>query len=121
VCPRAPHPLAQALRREIRRGGELRRLFAVRSRASFATKAPAVRAGGYFVSGDVGAAVATWAVNTRAWRSGAGLIVAVDPEARALSPPRWDVDRRRLERRFGIGQGTDGFARARECANPTRA
>jgi len=109
------------LRHEIRRGGELRRLFAVRSRASFATKAPAVRAGVDFVSGAVGAAVATWAVNTRALRTGAGLIVAVDSEARAVSPPRWDIDRRRLEQRFGISRATDGFARARACANPTRA
>jgi hypothetical protein len=121
ICPSAPRRLAAALRHGIRRGGRLRRLFAIRSRASFAGKAPEVRAGVYFVSGDVGARVAAWAVNTRAWRTGAGLIVAVDAEARALSPSRWNVDRRRLERRFGISRGTDGYARARACANPTRA
>jgi hypothetical protein len=80
-----------------------------------------VRAGVYFVSGDVGAAVATWAVNTDAWRTGTGLIVAVDQQARTLSPQRWDVNRRRLEQRFGISRHTDGYARARACANPTRA
>jgi hypothetical protein len=120
VCPKAPRRLAATLRERIRRGDQLRRVFAVRSRASFAGKAPEVRGGVYFVSGDVGAVVATWAVNTRAWRTGAGLIVAVDPQARTLSPRRWDVNRRQLEQRFGISRRTDGYARARACANPTR-
>jgi hypothetical protein len=112
--------LATTLRERIPRGGQLGRVFAIRSRASFAGKAPEVRAGVYFVSGAVGAVVATWAVNTRAWRTGTGLIVAVDQQARTLAPPRWNIDRRRLEQRFGISRHIDGYARARACANPTR-
>jgi len=121
VCPPAPRRLAAALRHGIRHGKKLRRLFAVRSGASFTGKAPEVRGGVYFASGDVGAAVATWAVSTRAWQTGAGWIATVDAQARALSPPRWLVHPRRLERRFGISPSTDGYARARACANPTRA
>ena len=112
VCPSAPRPLAQELRHELR--VDPHRLFAVRSRARFT--APAVRAGVYFVSGDIGAAVATWAVNARAWRTGRGLIVAVDERARAVSPHRWRVS----PRRYGISRRADGYARSRNCANPTR-
>jgi hypothetical protein len=120
VCPPAPRDLAAVLRKGVRRTGELRRLFALRSRASFSDKDPDVRSGVYFVSGNIGAAVFTWAVNVQAWRTGAGLIVAVDRETRAVSPRRWVVSPRELERRYGIGKQTDGYARARACANPTR-
>jgi hypothetical protein len=120
VCPRAPRRLAAALRHGIRHGDWLQRLFAIRSRASFSGRAAEVRAGVYFVSGDIRAAVATWAVNAKAWRTGRGLIVAVDAEARAVSPRRWHVRPRRLEHRFGVSRRTDGYARARGCANPTR-
>jgi hypothetical protein len=119
-CPRAPEELAAVLRKGVRGPGELRRLFAVRSKDNFADKDPKVRSGVYFVSGNVGAAVFTWAVNHRAWRTGAGLIVAVDRETRAVSPRRWIVPRQVLENRYGIGQRTDGYGRARSCANPTR-
>jgi hypothetical protein len=120
VCPAAPDAIAATLRKGVRRGGELRRLFALRSDTSFADKDPRVRSGVYFVSGNIGAAVFTWAVNVQAWRTGAGLIVAVDRETRAISPRRWVVRRRVLEERYGITEGTDGYARARACANPTR-
>jgi hypothetical protein len=108
------------LRKGVRHTGELRRLFALRSKASFSGKDPQVRAGVYFVSGNIGAAVFTWAVNVRAWRTGAGLIVAADRETRAISPRRWIVGRRRLEERYGINEQTEGYGRARACANPTR-
>jgi len=75
-CPPAPSDVAAVLRREMRRTDELRRLFALRSRASFSDKDPDVRSGDYFVSGNDGAAVFTWAVNERASRAGAGPIVA---------------------------------------------
>lgn len=121
VCPPAPHALATVLRREVRRGSELRRLFALRSRADFSDKDPQVRAGVYFVSGNIGPAVFTWAVNARAWRTGAGLIVAADQQTRAVSPTPWVVGLRVLEERYGIGERTEGYVRARACANPTRA
>lgn len=79
-----------------------------------------MRSGVYFVSGNIGAAVFTWAVNVEAWRTGAGLIVAADRETRAVSPRRWVVSPRLLEERYGISEHTDGYARARACANPTR-
>jgi hypothetical protein len=120
VCPPAPRDLATVLRKGVRRTGELRRLFALRSRASFSDKDPQVRAGVYFVSGNIGAAVFTWAVNVQAWRRGAGLIVAADRQTRAVSPRRWVVSRRMLEARYGISEQTDGYGRARACANPTR-
>jgi hypothetical protein len=120
VCPPAPSDLAAVLRHGVRRTGELRRLFGVRSGAGFSHKDPAVRSGVYFVSGNVGAAVFTWAVNVRAWRTGEGLIVAADRETRAVSPRRWVVSSRELEERYGIGKQTDGYARARACANATR-
>ena len=93
----------------------------MRSKASFAGKAAEVREGVYFVSGNNGAAVFTWAVNAQAWRTGAGLIVAVDPQTRAVSPHRWVVNPELLEARYGISERTDGYAEARGCANPTRA
>jgi hypothetical protein len=80
-----------------------------------------VREGVYFVSGTIGAMVVTWAVNASAWRTGAGLIVAADQQTRAMSPRRWVMSPRQLEERFGINEETDGYARARACANPTRA
>jgi hypothetical protein len=121
VCPPAPRRLAAALRQGARHGDRLRRLFAVRSKASFAGKAPEVRDGVYFVSGNNGAAVFTWAVNAQAWRTGAGLIVAADPQTRAVSPDRWVVRPELLAERYGISERTDGYAQARACANPTRA
>jgi hypothetical protein len=105
----------------VRGGSELRRLVALRSRASFAGKAAEVRTGVYFVSGNIGAAVFTWAVDEQAWRTGTGLIVAADRETRAVSPRRWVVGPRLLEERYGINEETDGYTRARACANPTRA
>jgi hypothetical protein len=120
ICPPTPRDLAAVLRTGLRDRGELRRLFALRSRASFSGKAPEVRSGVYFVSGNIGAAVFTWAVNFPAWRTGAGLIVAADRETRAVSPRRWVVSPRLLETRYGIGEHVDGYARARACANPTR-
>lgn len=121
TCPPAPGRLAMVLRQEARDGQRLQRLFAVRSNADFSRKAPEVREGVYFVSGSIGAAVFTWAVNELAWRTGAGLIVAADPQTRAASPRRWVVSSRQLDRRFGIGPQTDGYRRARACANPTRS
>jgi hypothetical protein len=121
VCPPAPHRLAAVLRQGARRGDRLRRLFAVRSKASFAGKAPELREGVYFVSGNDGAAVFTWAVNAQAWRTGAGLIVAADRQTRAVSPRRWIVSPELLEKRYGISEQTDGYGQARACANPTRA
>jgi hypothetical protein len=97
VCPPAPPDLAAVLRNGVRRTGELQRLFALRSRAGFSDKDPQVRSGVYFVSGNIGAAVFSWAVNVQAWRTGAGLIVAADRETRAVSPPRWVVSTRLLE------------------------
>jgi hypothetical protein len=120
VCPRAPRELAAALRKGLRRRGELQRLFALRSRASFSDKDPQVRSGVYFVSGNIGAQVFTWAVNVPAWRTGVGLIVAADRETRDVSPRRWVVGPRLLEKRYGISEHVDGYARARACANPTR-
>ena len=93
----------------------------MRSKASFAGKAAEVREGVYFVSGNNGAAVFTWAVNAQAWRTGAGLIVAADPQTRAVSPHRWVVDPELLAERYGISERTDGYTQARACANPTRA
>jgi hypothetical protein len=119
-CPPAPDDLAAVLRKGVQATGELRRLFAVRSRDSFSDKDPKVRSGIYFVSGNIGAAVFTWAVNVQAWRTGAGLIVAVHRETRAVSPRRWVVRRGALEERYGISERTDGYGRARACANPTR-
>jgi hypothetical protein len=113
--------LAAVLRDRVRRTGELRRLFALRSRASLSDKDPQVRSGVYFVSGTVGAAVYTWAVNVQAWRTGAGLILAADRETRAVSPRRWVVSPRLLKTRYGISEQTDGYRRARACANPTRS
>ena len=121
MCPPAPRRVAAVLREGARRGDRLRRLFAVRSRASFAGKAPEVRDGVYFVSGNDGAAVFTWAVDARAWRTGAGLIVAADRQTRAVSPRRWVVSPELLEARYGISERTDGYAQARACAIPTRA
>jgi hypothetical protein len=121
ICPPAPRRLAAVLRQETRNGDRLRRLFAVPSKTDLSGKAPEVRDGVYFVSGNNGAAVFTWAVNAQAWRTGAGLIVAADRQTRAISPRRWIVNPRRLEERFGISSETDGYARARACANPTRA
>ena len=109
------------LRNGVQNGDGLRRLFALRSRASFSGKSAQVRDGVYFVSGNLGPAVVTWAVNARAWQTGKGLIVAVDPETRAISPRPWVVSPRQLQARYGISQHTDGYARARACANPTRA
>jgi hypothetical protein len=80
-----------------------------------------VRDGIYFVAGNNGAAVFTWAVNRRAWRTGRGLILAADRATRRTSPSRWAADPRQLETRYGIGLHTDGDVRARACANPTRA
>jgi hypothetical protein len=120
-CPRAPDRLAHALRRGTRDGDRLRRLFALPSKADFSGKAPAVREGVYFVSGNVGAAVFTWAVNAQAYRTGAGLIVAADRQTRAVSPRRWVVPAPLLDERYGISPETDGYNRARACANPTRA
>jgi hypothetical protein len=120
VCPPAPSDLAAVLRKGVRHTGELRRVFALRSRASFSHKDPEVRSGVYFVSGNIGAAVFTWAVNVQAWRTGAGLIVASDRETRAISPRRWVMSPRQLEERYGISEQTHGYARARACANPTR-
>jgi hypothetical protein len=119
-CPPAPGDLAAVLRNGVRGTGELRRLFAVRSKDSFSDKDPKVRSGVYFVSGSIGAAVFTWAVNRQAWRTGNGLIVAVDRETRAVSPRRWVVRPRVLRERYGISKRTDGYGRARACANPTR-
>jgi hypothetical protein len=119
-CPRASRELAAALRKAVRHEGEFQRLFALRSKASFSDKDPAVRSGVYFVSGNIGAAVFTWAVNAPAWRTGAGLILAADHETRAVSPRRWVVSPRLLETRYGISEHTDGYGRARACANPTR-
>jgi hypothetical protein len=120
VCPPAPSDLAAVLRKGGAAHGELRRLLAVRSRASFSDKDPDMRSGVYFVSGNIGAAVFTWAVNVKTWRTGAGLILAADRETRAISPRPWVVSPRELEERYGIGKQTDGYARARACANPTR-
>lgn len=119
-CPRAPRELAAVLRKGLQREGELQRLFALRSKASFSDKDPAMRSGIYFVSGNVGAAVFTWAVNVPAWRTGAGLILAADRETRAVSPRRWVVSPRLLDERYGISEHVDGYAQARACANPTR-
>jgi hypothetical protein len=119
-CPPAPRKLAAVLRKELRREGELPRLFALRSRASFSDKDPHVRSGIYFVSGNIGATVLTWAVNVPAWQTGSGLIVAADQETRAVSPPQWVLSPRLLKTRYGISAHTDGYARARACANPTR-
>ena len=80
-----------------------------------------MRDGIYFVSGAAGAAVFTWAVNVQAWRTGRGLILAADRPTRRVSPSQWVVDPRQLETRYGIRPNTDGYARARACANPTRA
>jgi hypothetical protein len=113
--------LAAVLREGARGGDRLRRLFAVRSRSSFAGKASEVREGVYFVSGNDGAAVFTWAVDVQAWRTGRGLIVAADAQTRAVSPRRWIVRPELLNARYGISERTDGYARARGCANPTRA
>jgi hypothetical protein len=121
TCPPAPRRLAAVLRQETRDGQRLQRLFAVRSNADFSRKAPAVREGVYFVSGNIGAAVFTWAVDAQARRTGTGLIVAADRQTRAVLPRRWVVSARDLDRRFGISPHTDGYARARGCANPTRA
>jgi hypothetical protein len=120
ICPPAPGRLAATLRQETRNGDRLQRLFAVRSKADFSERAPDVRAGVYFASGNEGAAVFTWAVNAQAWRTGTGLIVAADRQTRAVSPRRWAVNPRHLKQRFGISPHTDGYARARACANPTR-
>jgi len=120
ACPHAPRELTAVLRKGLRRGGEPQRLFALRSRASFSDKDPEVRSGVYFVSGNVGAAVFTWAVSVSAWRTGTGLIVAADRETREVSPRRWVVSPRLLEKRYGISERVDGYARARACANPTR-
>jgi hypothetical protein len=91
----------------------------VPSKADLSRKAPDVQQGVYFVSGTIGGAVFTWAVNVQAWRTGAGLIVAADSETRAISR-RWIVSSRLLEERYGINEQTDGYGRARACANPTR-
>jgi hypothetical protein len=120
ICPPAPRRLAAVLRQETRNGDRLQRLFAVRSKADFSGKAPGVREGVYFVSGNNGALVFTWAVNAQAWRTGTGLIVAADRQTRAVSPRRWAVNSRDLKQRFGISPETDGYGRARACANPTR-
>jgi len=109
------------LRNEVKDGHGLQRLFALRSRASFLGKSAQVRAGVYFVSGNIGPAVVTWAVDARAWRTGKGLVVAVDSETRAVSPRGWIVSPRQLQARYGISEHTDGYAQARACANPTRA
>jgi hypothetical protein len=119
-CPPAPGDLAAVLRRGVRHAGRLRRLFAVRSMASFSGKDSEVQSGAYFVSGNIGAAVFTWAVNSQALRTGAGLILAADRETRAVSPRRWIVHPGVLEERYGISEHTDGYIRARRCANATR-
>jgi hypothetical protein len=93
----------------------------VRSKASFTGRAHEVRDGVYFVSGNNGAAVFTWAVNAQAWRTGASLILAADRQTRAVSPRRWVLSPKLLEQRYGISERTDGYAQARACANPTRA
>ena len=121
LCPPAPRALAAVIRRGTRRGDQLQRLFALRSRASFSGKAPEVRDGVYFVSGAIGPMVVTWAVNRSAWRTGAGLIVAADKQTRSVSPRRWIMSPKVLDERFGISAHTEGYARARACANPTRA
>jgi hypothetical protein len=59
-CPPAPRALAAVLREGVRATGELRRMFAVRSKDSFSDKDPKVRSGVYFVAGNIGAAVFTW-------------------------------------------------------------
>jgi hypothetical protein len=122
ACPHAPHRLEATLRDGVRRT-RVGRVFAVHSNSSFKERAPAVRAGVYFIAADlgVGAAVGTWAANERAFRGGRGLILALDNEARAVSPRRWRIAPRALARRFGIDPHTNGWARSRECANPTRA
>ena len=120
ACPPAPEELAAVLRKGARAPGELRRLFAVRSKDNFADKDSKVRSGVYFVSGNVGAAVFTWAVDVQAWRTGNGLIGAVDRETRAVSPRRWTVRPRVLRKRYAISEKTDGYGRARACADPTR-
>jgi hypothetical protein len=121
ACPTAPHSLTATLR-DGARGVSLGRVFAVRSHSSFEGRARAVRAGVYFVSADLGVVpvVGTWVANERAFRSGQGLILAVDKQARSASPGRWKVAPGVLASRFGIDAHTDGFARSRNCANPTR-
>jgi hypothetical protein len=79
-----------------------------------------MRDGVYFIAGNAGALVYTWAVNAQAWRTGTGVIVAADDQTRAVSPKPWVVSPRRLAQRFGISPETDGYGRARACANPTR-
>ena len=108
------------LRKCVRGTGELRRLFAVRPKESFSEKDPKVRSGVYFVSGNIGAAVFTWAVNLQAWRTGNGLIVAVDRETRAVSPRRWVVRPPGSGSAMTSARGLTAYGRARACANPTR-
>ena len=92
--------------------GKLRNPQGVKSEGEF-SGLRGLQEGVYFVSADVrpSPGIATWAVSAEQWRTGGGLILAIDPAARAVTDFGADLD----PSGFGLDGSAEGYEESRDC------
>jgi hypothetical protein len=113
-CITAPKPLVAALSSGLkpRARGRLGTVYAIRSQAQLSGP---FAEGAYFVSAYVrGFGIATWAADTRAFRTGRGFITAVGVVAPRISYYGFGIPPSTLAA-WGLTERTDGFFRSRDC------
>jgi hypothetical protein len=113
-CSTAPKPLVAALSSGLkpRARGRLGSVYTSRSQAQLSGP---FAEGAYFMSAYVrGFGIATWAADTRAFRTGGGFITAVGVVAPRISYYGFGIPPRTLAA-WGLTERTDGFATSRRC------
>jgi len=114
-----PHrPLLKALKASLTREarGRLGRVRAAKAHTKY-TVPRGLASGVYFVSADIrGFGVATWAASASEYKTGGGLLIAVDSVARVVSTAGTDIPRSTLSR-WGLTPKTKdrGYAISRRC------
>jgi hypothetical protein len=114
ACTAPPKALLASLRHGLKPSAhaQLRTVDAVRGRGRFKS---VFAKGVWFVSGDVGGRIATWAVSPDAFRTGHGAIFALDRTARTVSSFGVLVSPA-LIATWGVSTHTPGYAESRACA-----
>ena len=111
-CEKAPRVVVNGLKDGLKRG-KLASAYGVRSSDEF-TGPAGLQEGVYFVSANVkpNPGVATWGVSAEVWKTGGGLIFAIDKAARSVTDFGADVD----PSIFGLTESAEGYEESRECA-----
>jgi hypothetical protein len=115
TCLNVPSAALGSLRSSLEPGHRIGRSAAVFAAGSVAGPTDLAH-GVYFVTADVrpNPGLATWAFGGRAFRTGRGIIVGVDPAARAVSDLGVDIPPDRLGE-WGLTESAVGYRASRDC------